>query len=110
MKKFFCLAFGIISVVTGLLTIYLLFTGVYTGTTLAMGAYCIVTGITFIILEDRPRNTTAQIRADNAVTNQGLGILFVVLISFLLLVFMSSCSTPRYGCPINASHSFGPGR
>jgi hypothetical protein len=27
-----------------------------------------------------------------------------------MIVIASSCSTPRYGCPVNASHGFGPGR
>lgn len=104
MKKFFCLSFGIITVVTGLITLYLVFTGVYTGTTLAMGAYCITTGVMFIMFEERPRKTETQIKHDNNVTNQGLGILVVILASFMLLMFMSSCSTRNgYGCKGNQS-------
>lgn len=37
-----------------------------------------------------------------------VGIILLVIIG--IVVALSSCSTGRVGCPINAQHGFGPGR
>jgi hypothetical protein len=37
-------------------------------------------------------------------------IIFVVFFAVMTAVVMTSCSTGRVGCPINAQHGFGPGR
>ena len=36
--------------------------------------------------------------------------LIKLLILFIAILTLSSCGTPRYGCPVNAQHGFGPGR
>lgn len=37
-------------------------------------------------------------------------IIVVVFLSIMTTVIMSSCTTRRVGCPVNATHGFGPGR
>ena len=36
--------------------------------------------------------------------------IFVVFFAIMTAVVMTSCSAGRVGCPINATHGFGPGR
>jgi len=36
--------------------------------------------------------------------------IYVAIAAGLTVGLLTSCGTPRYGCPINASHGFGPGR
>jgi hypothetical protein len=33
-----------------------------------------------------------------------------IMVAASIIALMDSCSSPRYGCPVNASHGFGPGR
>jgi hypothetical protein len=37
-------------------------------------------------------------------------IIFVVFFAIMAAVVMTSCSTRRVGCPVNAQRGFGPGR
>jgi hypothetical protein len=36
--------------------------------------------------------------------------IYVAIATVLTVVLLTSCTTRRIGCPINAQHGFGPGR
>ena len=36
--------------------------------------------------------------------------IYVAIATVLTVLLLTSCSTGRVGCPINAQHGFGPGR
>jgi hypothetical protein len=39
-----------------------------------------------------------------------ISIIKLAILLTAMVVIASSCGGARYGCPINASHGFGPGR
>jgi len=36
--------------------------------------------------------------------------IYIAIATVLTVVLLTSCTTRRIGCPINAQHGFGPGR
>ena len=103
MKKFFHYSFGVISVITGICFIYMFCKGQYNSMLVAAGIECCFSTILFIMLEPRPRITQAQIRHDDTVKNQGLGLLVIIALAVVVLLFASSCSRNGYGCKGNQS-------
>jgi dipeptide/tripeptide permease len=98
MKKFFYYSFGLISVATGICFMYMFFKGQYNSMLVAAGIECCFSTVLFIMLEPRPRKTQAQIRHDNTVKNQGLGLLVMITLAVVVILFASSCTANRYGC------------
>lgn len=92
MQKIFYYLLGLISVITGLAFIYNFFTGNFEDLRfLAMlGIECCFSTVLFIMLEPRPRKTEAQIRHDDRIKSQGLGILVLVTISTILLLIFNN--------------------
>lgn len=97
MKKFFCYGMGMISVITGICFLYMFFTGQYNSTLVLLGFECCISTVFFIMLEERPRKTEAQIRHDDRIKGQGLSLLLLIAIAAVVITFASSCS-PKYGC------------
>ncbi len=100
MKKIICVLMGVTSVASSVLFIY----GIYSTSDMSVGALLgalfisLVSGVLFIMLENRPKTTPAQVRRDKSVLNQGFGLLMLLALAFILIASMSSCKTTGYGC------------
>lgn len=105
MKKILYYFFGITGVVTGIISLVMFFTNQYTTLLGLVIAECCFSVVVFIMLEDRPKYTQAQIRYDKTVKKQGLGILTMLAIATIVIMLASSCSSSRngYGCHGNQS-------
>ena len=95
--------FGLISVITGISSMYFFFTGQYNTNLVGLIFECCISTVLFIMLEPRPRRTREECKYDDATKARGLGILIMIAIAAVMLMFLSSCSTSGYGCHGNQS-------
>lgn len=101
MKKIFYYLFGVITCVTGIAGIYYMFNPSELesmGTLVAIFFECMFSGVLFIMLEPRPRETELQKKYDDNVKSQGVGIIMLLCISIVILLFATSCRSTGYGC------------
>lgn len=68
------------------------------GVLVALFFECMFSGVLFIMLEPRPRNTTLQIKHDDKVKSQGLVSIFLLCGCIIILLFATSCRSTGYGC------------
>lgn len=86
MKKYFSLTTGVISCITGVMSIIALYNGNVTTFGILLGLTCI--GSAVMILTDEQRTSTFKT----------VGLLFVIVMSVGLIISLSSCSRKGYGC------------
>ena len=91
MKKFLYYLFGILSCITGIMFIYLIFTPSKiesVGTLMTLFFECAFCTVLFIMLEPRKRETEAQKKYDDAIQAKGLGIIILLAIvgGFLVII------------------------
>jgi hypothetical protein len=101
MKKILYYIFGVITCITGIAGIYYMFNPSELesmGVLVALFFECMFSGVLFIMLEPRPRNTQRQIEHDNKVKSQGLVTIFLLCGCIVLLLFATSCKPTGYGC------------
>lgn len=102
MQKVFYYIFGIITCITGIMSIYYLINpseAPSMGTIIALLGECIVSFVLFIMLEPRPLNTEVQRKHDQRIKSQGVNILLLLTAATAIIILASSCSSSRkYGC------------
>lgn len=103
MERAFYRVFYCITIVVGCITMYYFLSGKYLTEdgfkAFALGVVeTIVFGIFTIIAEPRPRKTELQRKHDDKIKTRGLYCLLLVFGAVIVILFMSSCSGPKYGC------------
>jgi len=100
MKKVFYYGMTSLMIISFIGFIYVLFTGSSTNPFYLM-FLSIISGLMAMMTE---KGITKEQE------NKLFGMLMGVMAIIIVIVMMSSCTTTRYGCPVNATNGFGPGR
>ena len=102
MQKLFYYLFGIITCITGAMSVYYLIYPSEATSLATIGALlgeCIVSFVLFVMLEPRPLFTEAQKRHDDRIKTQGITTLLLLTGLVVALIVASSCNSSRkYGC------------